>query len=437
MGGLLARTDGSGSTYYHADAAGNITAMADASGNVVARYLYDPFGNLLGKWGALADANRYRFSSKEVHPNSGLYYYGYRFYEPNLQRWMNRDPIGEAGGINLYRAVLNAPGNVFDSDGLSTGNFYAGSSPGFNPSYGVDNAPVNMVFTMNINRGANGNVNFLSDASYDYAGTDPMAVFALQTELMNPITGPLLAAVAVQQGYKDATNPNLDPLTRTGGACTALGNGIMLGLGAKASLGKCLGTMAAEGADAEVGALATKCSPAGTKVSTPDGDVNIEDIKVGDTVYGCDLETGETVERKVTELLRNSTYHWVDVQVGSEMIRATRSHPFWVENKHDWVEAANLRVGMVVRLESGQPVAITSVSIVDLQQPQPTYNLEVAVDHDYFVSGLHVLVHNGDGSYTITFASGKQYVGKGDLSRMADSAARISAQTGDPVVNTQ
>jgi len=53
------------------------------------------------------------------------------------------------------------------------------------------------------------------------------------------------------------------------------------------------------------------------------------------------------------------------------------------------------------------------------------------------VGGMQVLVHNGDGAYTITFASGKQYAGKGDASRAADSAARISAETGDPVVSTQ
>jgi RHS repeat-associated protein len=94
--------------------------MADTSGNVVARYLYDPYGNLLGKWGALADANRYRFSSKEIHPNSGLYYYGFRFYEPNLQRWLNRDPIGEAGGINLYQFNRNNPVSFIDPWGLTT-----------------------------------------------------------------------------------------------------------------------------------------------------------------------------------------------------------------------------------------------------------------------------------------------------------------------------
>jgi len=122
---LLARTEHSAtasllasSSYYHSDAGGNITAMTDSSGNVVAKYLYDPFGNLLAKSGAMADVNRYRFSSKEVHLNSGSYYYGYRFYEPNLQRWLNEDPIREAGGMNLFGFVGNNPLRAVDPLGL-------------------------------------------------------------------------------------------------------------------------------------------------------------------------------------------------------------------------------------------------------------------------------------------------------------------------------
>src|SRR5205814_2855788 len=49
--------------------------------------------------------------------NSGMYYYGYRFYDPNLQRWINRDPMHEAGGFNLYRTVDNCPIGKFDPDG--------------------------------------------------------------------------------------------------------------------------------------------------------------------------------------------------------------------------------------------------------------------------------------------------------------------------------
>ncbi len=126
IGGLLARTDHStlnlqpstAHAYYHADGNGNITAMVNTNGAVVARYQYDPYGNLLGMAGPLAEANTYRFSSKEWHANAGLYYYGFRYYEPNLQRWLNRDPIQEAGGINLYGFVFNDPLRRIDPFGL-------------------------------------------------------------------------------------------------------------------------------------------------------------------------------------------------------------------------------------------------------------------------------------------------------------------------------
>jgi RHS repeat-associated protein len=87
---------------------------------MAATYKYDPYGRTLSSSGTLASANVYRFSSKEIHPNSGFYYYGFRFYDPNTQRWPSRDPIGEKGGKNLYAFVRNTPINAFDPDGRIT-----------------------------------------------------------------------------------------------------------------------------------------------------------------------------------------------------------------------------------------------------------------------------------------------------------------------------
>ena len=126
IGGLLARSSGYSSgnwtshAYYHADGNGNITCLINSSQSAVASYRYDPFGNVISQSGSLADANVYRFSSKEIlsHTNSVLYYYGFRFYEPPFQRWLNRDPIGERGGLNLYGYVGNNPTSRRDRLGL-------------------------------------------------------------------------------------------------------------------------------------------------------------------------------------------------------------------------------------------------------------------------------------------------------------------------------
>lgn len=88
-----------GDAYYHADGNGNITCMIDANQAIVANYKYDPYGRTISSSGGLATVNVYRFSSKEIHPSSGMYYYLYRFYDPNTQRWLNRDPLGDDGSL--------------------------------------------------------------------------------------------------------------------------------------------------------------------------------------------------------------------------------------------------------------------------------------------------------------------------------------------------
>ena len=80
IGGLLARSDGysagnwTNHNYYFADGNGNVTYTINSSQAMVASYRYDPFGNTISSSGSLSAANVYRFSSKEIHVNSGRYY---------------------------------------------------------------------------------------------------------------------------------------------------------------------------------------------------------------------------------------------------------------------------------------------------------------------------------------------------------------------------
>jgi RHS repeat-associated protein len=122
IGGLLARTDHLQSNaalktvFYHADGNGNVTALMDGQENVVGRYLYGPYGRLVGQWGTMASVNTVQFSSMlQYH---GIVFYLRRAYLPEFSRWATQDPIGEAGGVDLYAFVGNNPVGLTDPWGL-------------------------------------------------------------------------------------------------------------------------------------------------------------------------------------------------------------------------------------------------------------------------------------------------------------------------------
>ena len=120
VGGLLLReSSATGASYYHYDGNGNVTALTSGAGTVQAAYTYGPFGETLRAAGPLAQANPWRFSTKYQDEETGLLYYGYRFYNPTDGRWPSRDPIEEEGGVNLYGMLGNDAVNRIDLLGLA------------------------------------------------------------------------------------------------------------------------------------------------------------------------------------------------------------------------------------------------------------------------------------------------------------------------------
>ncbi len=79
------------------DANGNIGEYVASDGTIAVHYEFDPFGNTTDSSGTSAGVFPHRFSSKYLDGETGLYYYGYRYYAPGIGRWVSRDPIGERG----------------------------------------------------------------------------------------------------------------------------------------------------------------------------------------------------------------------------------------------------------------------------------------------------------------------------------------------------
>ncbi|MDX8001100.1 RHS repeat protein, partial [Xenorhabdus sp. Reich] len=105
--------------YSYDNLIGSSGLEVDGSGNVISQEEYYPYGGT-AVWMARnqteADYKTLRYSGKE-RDVTGLYYYGYRYYQPWAGRWLSADPAGTVDGLNLFRMVSNNPISFFDTDG--------------------------------------------------------------------------------------------------------------------------------------------------------------------------------------------------------------------------------------------------------------------------------------------------------------------------------
>jgi RHS repeat-associated protein len=108
----------SGTNYYFTrDHLGSVREVTGTSGTMLARYDYDPYGRMTVVSGSFnAD---FGYAGMYYHAPSGLNLTLYRAYNADWGRWINRDPIEENGGLNLYDYVRNSSINYVDPFGLA------------------------------------------------------------------------------------------------------------------------------------------------------------------------------------------------------------------------------------------------------------------------------------------------------------------------------
>ncbi|MDE9537001.1 RHS repeat-associated core domain-containing protein, partial [Xenorhabdus bovienii] len=144
--------------YSYDNLVGSSSLEVDGDGNLISLEEYYPYGGT-AVWTARsqteADYKTVRYSGKE-RDATGLYYYGYRYYQPWAGRWLSADPAGTVDGLNLYNMVRNNPISNLDYQGTETFSIdeflamkkdYSGSHHGRNHEkmdlFGSVNAPKN------------------------------------------------------------------------------------------------------------------------------------------------------------------------------------------------------------------------------------------------------------------------------------------------------
>ena len=160
------------------------------------------------------------------------------------------------------------------------------------------------------------------------------------------------------------------------------------------------------------GGTGSSCFVAGTKISTPNGLVDIEKVNVGDMVESWNEDTGTVESSRVVRTMRHDVVNEAifSIHVNGDVIRATGIHPFMVvgdSGYRTWVKAKNLSVGTLLSMLDGSTCAIEKIEVEVLTTQ--VFNMEVDGNHTYYVGGSGVLVHNkgGDGG-----GGGKTYYPK-------------------------
>lgn len=123
--------------FYHGDHLGSSNMITDAKGAIYQHLEYFPYGETWIEEGGSYGGNTpgYKFTGKELDPETGLYYFGARYYEPKLSKWISADPIlGEyldgrrAGGVfkphnlSMYLYAGLNPLKYIDPNGMWTEN---------------------------------------------------------------------------------------------------------------------------------------------------------------------------------------------------------------------------------------------------------------------------------------------------------------------------
>jgi len=212
VGGLLAMVTASGSVELPVyDGNGNVMGLTDRNtGQLTACYEYSPFGELLRDTGTYAKVNPFRFSSKYTDDETGLVYYGHRYYNPLLAKFISRDPKEELGGLHLYAFLKNNAVGKWDYLGWESGMYLAGPATAFSPGAFASDSQNNALFSS-----GSSTAGLLSSIN---SGLDDGISDALNNTVNNEINDTINSAVVATSSLTNASPPSVTASSNAGSA---------------------------------------------------------------------------------------------------------------------------------------------------------------------------------------------------------------------------
>ncbi|MFG2217397.1 polymorphic toxin-type HINT domain-containing protein [Streptomyces sp. NPDC048685] len=369
---FLTRTENGATQIYLTDALGSVIGLANSDGTVATKYAYDPNGQATTT--GTASSNPYTFTGRE-NDGTGLLYYRDRYYDPETGRFISQDPIGQAGGTNLYQYALSSPTTYTDPTGDNP--MIAACAVGGLMDGGIDWA-FQRLSGRKVNWGQVGNA-ALTGCMMGMAGEALSAFMAARGTLRlgncptrNSFTAdtPVLMADGTRKPIKDI---------KTGDK-----------------------VLATDPQTGETGPRAV------TALIEGNGEKQLVDLTI---------DTGQAQNTKNGHII------------------ATEGHPFWVPALHQWVEAGSLKAGQWLQTSAGTWVQITTTK--DRAQSTKVYNLTVDDLHTYYVvaGATPVLVHNCGEQLEFahgTTASHADDIAENGLSSEAARAATSGGGVGQP-----
>ncbi|MEC4020976.1 RHS repeat-associated core domain-containing protein [Streptomyces sp. H27-D2] len=329
---FLTRSEGGKTQVYLTDALGSVVGLADADGTIATSYAYDPNGTPTSS--GAATSNPYTFTGRE-DDGTGLLYYRNRYYDPQTGRFISQDPIGYAGGPNLYQYALSSPTTYTDPSGNSP--MLAGCVVGG-----------------------------LVDGGMDWLGQ------RLSGRKVDWGQVGMSAAIGCLGGMLGRFGPKTGP--KPGGAmCRARPNSftadtpVLMADGTRKPIRDVRIGDKVLASDPETGESGPREV---TALIKGNGDKQLVDLTLG-----AEGPTG-------TE---------------ASTLTATEGHPFWVPELGRWISAGELSPGQWLRTSSGTWAQISAVR--HHAQRSEVYNLTVDDLHTYhvFAGDESVLVHNCGG----------------------------------------